>query len=73
MKVEILKEFKHNRDTYYVGEVVIIEDNVAKFWCDAGWAKDLEGNYATGNPGINDTILFVENVSETTIVPNVGE
>lgn len=70
MKVEILTEFKHGRDVYHPEEVVVsdetteINEAVLKFWCNAGWAKDLSGAHPTGNPGPNDVVLLVDNVTQ---------
>lgn len=72
MKVEIIKEFKHGVDTYFPGEVVIHEDNVCKFWCDAGWAKDVNEVYPTGNPSLTDVILLVDDVKEVQKYPELG-
>jgi hypothetical protein len=62
MKVEILKEFKHGKEVYFPEEIVITEDTICKFWCDAGWAKDVSGIYPTGNPSPTETILLIENL-----------
>ena len=74
MLVEILKEFKYGRDTYYPGEVIKFPegDNTGEYFCRAGWAKDKEGVVATGNPSSTDVILEVQEVSSSQTTPTLG-
>lgn len=71
MKVEILTEFKHGREKYFPGEVVVTNESteinqaVGEFWCRAGWAKHLDGDFKTGNPSSSDVVLLVEDINQT--------
>jgi len=66
-KVEVLKEFKYGIDTYYVGEIAVVDDSLADFWCRAGWVKDTDGIIPTGTPKESDIILEVADISQVTL------
>ena len=62
MRVEILKEFKHGTETYYLGEVIVFppEDTTGEYFCRAGWAEDLDGIVPTASPSTTDIILEIQ-------------
>jgi hypothetical protein len=66
IKVEILQEFKHGRDTYFPSEVAIVDYAVGEFWCRAGWAKDTSGIVPTGTPSKDEVVLLVQDVVQVT-------
>lgn len=63
--------FKHGRDVYHTSEVVIacegteVNSAVLQYWCDAGWAEDMTGDYPTGNPGATDVVLLVSSLDQS--------
>lgn len=57
MRVEALTRFKHGRETWEHGDIRTVADDLGTYFCDCGWAKDLDGNIPTGSPGPTDVIL----------------
>jgi len=47
MKIEILEDFRHERDEFTTGETRVVNDSLGAYFCRAGWAKDLDGNVET--------------------------
>ena len=72
MKVEILQEFKHGVDTYFVGEQVFVEEALADYWCRAGWVKDLAGNLVTATPEKDALILEVQDINQNVVLENIN-
>jgi len=72
MKIEVLKEFLHDSQKFLVGEVRVIDDDTGKYFCRAGWAKDLDDVVATENPALHETVLFVDNITKDKGVVNNG-
>ena len=55
MRVEItetkLRHHDKETDKHYSqvrGDVITVPDHVGVLWCKYGWAKDVDGNVATG-------------------------
>lgn len=72
IKVEVILEggFTHDKVFYGFGDIVTKEDNVAKYFCDAGWCRDLSGNLTTGTLHAENVTLKVENLSQTEVTIN---
>lgn len=47
MKLEILETIKHGRDVFEAGEVRVVDDATGAYFCDMGWAKDVDGAVET--------------------------
>ena len=62
MRIEALTEFLHGRERYMQGDVRTVADDLGAYFCQCGWAKDLDGNVETGNPGPTDVILAPDSV-----------
>ena len=57
MKVEILEErLSSNGFQGEKGDRFTVSDEVGTRWCEAGWAKDMDGKCATGEriPGAKE-------------------
>jgi hypothetical protein len=63
MKVQILKDFKHNdpiRDRLYIGtpgEIWVVNDEFGKYGCKMGWFQDTDGNVPTEEHKPGEVIL----------------
>lgn len=53
MRIELLETVKHERDIYESGDVRTVPDGVGQYFCAQGWAKDVDGNVATGERDVN--------------------
>lgn len=65
-RVEILTA-KLSSDGYklYSGDRVTIPDELAKKWCNRGWAEDMTGEYSTGqSPNPSNVELKIDNNSQ---------
>lgn len=49
MKIEILEDFKHDRDQYSKGETRVVDQDLGEYFCKVGWAKDSDGKVKTGD------------------------
>ncbi len=72
MKVEVLTPFLHQGLRYAAGEVREVDDSTGEYFCRAGWAKDVNGVVATGNPDKTDTVLMVDSVKKQATVENIN-
>lgn len=64
-KIEVVKLFKHDGQTYYPGEVRMVSPQDAGYFCGVGWAKSAE--HETGASEPSDVTLEVQNATH-----NVG-
>lgn len=48
MRVEMLELVKHDGQIFEAGEVRVVSDALGGYFCELGWAKDLDGQYPTG-------------------------
>lgn len=48
IKIEVLEKFSIDGQVYHADEVRVVDDEVAKTACGAGWARDPSGNIPTG-------------------------
>ncbi len=68
MRVEItekrLSDTDHETERHYLqheGDVITVPDELGTKWCSRGWAKDVDGNVATGERIVSGAELRVDN------------
>ena len=65
MKVEFLEKVMHGRGVYDKGDVATVKDSLGVYFCSLGWAKDTEGNVATGQRRTDHVTIAPDNVANT--------
>lgn len=75
MKVNIIQNFKHKGQDFFIGEIRVVDASTGKYFCRAGWAEDVDGIVPTAVPSMTDIILEVEDITQLTEQPdiNIGE
>ncbi len=73
MNIEFLEKVKHDGHTYNKGVIDPEFDNaVGAYFCECGWAKDLDEKIATGDrEKAHEVTLDVDNVAQGTKATNV--
>lgn len=71
MKIEMLETVKHAGDTYPAEDQRTVDDEIGRYFCDNGWARDMSGEYPTAERDISgqrvvhpDNALSGHNASE---------
>lgn len=59
VKIEILSLIKHDGQEYLAEEVRKVAPDLARYFCKNGWARDLSGQIATGEPDTKPKTLTV--------------
>ncbi len=59
MKIQILNTFLDGRDRYEAGDIRTVPDDDGARFVAAGWAKDLAGQVATGEPATGEAALDI--------------
>lgn len=49
MRIEALETFLHGRDRYDRGDVCLVTDAEGEYFVRNGWARDVDGQVATGD------------------------
>ena len=62
MKIEMMENVKHDRLDFAEGEIRVVDDAVGAYFCEMGWAKDVEGKVETKPREPRDVRLVPENV-----------
>lgn len=57
-RIEMLADVKDD-GSYYLGEIRVVSDEKAEYFCRNGWAKDPSGQLVTGKPDLKDKTLDV--------------
>jgi len=63
----VLTDFQHAGVNYHKDERVFEEDDTAKYFCDAGWAKDETGEFQTGKPNGREVTLELQGGKHSTV------
>ena len=50
MRIELTHTVKHDGRMYTKGDVLTVDDGLGGYFCHCGWAKDVSGQVATGEP-----------------------
>jgi hypothetical protein len=58
-RIQILTNFRSGGVSYYQGELRVVTAEQAGHFCACGWAKDADGELATGVPDISPKQLTV--------------
>ena len=68
--IEILSLFRDGTDTYHVGEVRMVSEEKAGYFCGLGWAK--ADGLTTGSPDTSEKTLEVQNSTIGHAAPELG-
>jgi hypothetical protein len=60
MRIELLKTVKHDGRTYTQTDVLTVDDDLGKYFCENGWAKDLANVVPTAEPSTAPVELKVQ-------------
>lgn len=61
MKVEMIKDMRHQGELFAEGEVRVVTEGTGTYFCKAGVAKDVDGIVPTEEPKSTDVVMFVDN------------
>lgn len=70
VRIEVLTLFRRGHDTFYPGEIRMVDAADAAHFCRAGWARSAE--FETGTPDTSDKTLDVHNSRIGHAAPNLG-
>ena len=56
MKIELIRTVKHAGRLYTKGDVITADEGLGTYFCSVGWAKDVTGAVATGDPEKESTL-----------------
>lgn len=70
MKVKMLEKVLHGRDIFEKDDIRSIPDELGAYFCNCGWAEDIDGNMATSARDTKKVILAPNNAVHST---KVGE
>ena len=74
MRVKITEE--RLSDAGYVlskDDTITVDDKLGGYWCDQGWAEDVDGKHPTGERRVIGAELAVEKASHSTKSTNPGK
>lgn len=63
MWTEILLPFADGGELFAKGETACVEEWRGKYFCDNGWAKDMDGKYSTATPNRGMIIIRPDNLT----------
>ena len=73
MKIEALETIKSDGYVLDAGDVKAnVPDEIGAGWCQAGWAKDLDGVIETGERVVLNAKLVVDSVKHVVKATTVG-
>lgn len=58
MKIEILEKIQHGRDVFEPGDIRTVPDTLGAYFCNCGWAKDVDGKTPTGTRDVNRVVTL---------------
>lgn len=69
-RIDVLQTFRHAGQTYYAGEVRLVEDGDAGHFCGAGWAR--AAGIESGTPDTSPKSLDVQSSAIGQDADNAG-
>lgn len=60
-KIEVLKQFQDDGQTFYVGEERYVSREKAGYYCGSGWARASDGKISAGAPAAGEVTLSINN------------
>jgi len=66
MKIEILEKVMHEREVFEEGDMRTVPDELGRYFCECGWAKDVDGGVETGKRDVNAVVLTPDSVAHAT-------
>jgi len=58
MKVEVLEDFMHDGQRFAAGETRVVDDALGAYFCEAGWAIDVDGVVATAPRDVHRVVTL---------------
>ena len=60
MRIKVISPngFRHGRDEYVNGDERTVPDHLGTYFCNAGWAEDLDGKVKTAPRDVNRVVLL---------------
>jgi hypothetical protein len=64
-QIEVLELFRDGGELYRAGEVRVVSEVDAAYYCGAGWARDVSGDIPTGARDTQGVRLDVRTLTQT--------
>lgn len=71
-RLEILRTFKHDSQTFHKGELRVVEAPDSDYFIRNGWARDLNSSDTPADPKPADVTLEVQGVRHVLTVSKIG-
>lgn len=66
MKIEALEKFMHGWDVFEQGDIRTVDAEHGAYFCNCGWAKDVDGKVETGKRDTTTVTLAPDNAVHAT-------
>ena len=66
MRIEILETIKEGRDEFVKDDIRTVSDELGKYFCDNGWARDVTGQANTAERETAEVSITPDNVTHAT-------
>ena len=74
VKIEILQHVRHDGQQFHKGELRIVDEKLAGYFCGNSWAKEIGGSEPAA-PDLQDKTLDVHSVKHVhnTVIPGATD